>query len=69
VHLGLRTNEQSDLDYGESLHVIVYIDREPPQRSLLGGSFPSDKDVAIHFLDSFTRLTCLSLRQMWFNGH
>ena len=28
-----------------SLHGIVYGDREPPRRSLLGGSFPSDEEV------------------------
>jgi hypothetical protein len=40
-------------DHKTSLHNIVYGDREPPRRSLLGGSFPDEEMVGL-FVESFT---------------
>jgi hypothetical protein len=52
--LGLRDFEIGKYDHKTSLHSIVYGDREPPWRSLLGGSFPSDEEMATLFVESFT---------------
>jgi hypothetical protein len=52
--LGLMNFEIGKYDHKTSLYNIVYGDREPPRRSLLGGSFPSDEEMAGLFVESFT---------------
>jgi hypothetical protein len=52
--LGLRDLEIGKYDHKRSLHNIVYGDREPPRRSLLSGSFPSNEDMVGLFVESVT---------------
>jgi hypothetical protein len=50
---GLKDFEIGKYDHKTSLHNIVYGGREPPRRSFLSGSFPSDEEMTKLFVESF----------------